>query len=273
MPKKKCCSSDDYVVVTCDESSSISSFYVDASDYSGDTCDTIKCSSGCSSSSRCGTSSKCSCSSSSDCSGCKYCSSSSGCYDSGYDDGRCHQPVYAQVPAHRPTVPTVPTVLATVPTSMGESQTSSTAEATETVMMLPPSAIPPPRNKSFRAVVTPVIDLRTKYSPNNGTVAFTMRRKNDVVTLQHEPFSGTISQTGATHIAVRQSIGDLPRHPVRFPFAYKLRGEGRIGFIEIDPFDASANIKFFLDPDDSKTANAKDSFETQGNSVSWVASY
>lgn len=262
MPNKKSCSSsEDYVVATCD-SDSISSYYVDASCdyYDTDSCGTIRCDS-----SRCSSSSKCCCSSSSDCSSCRYCCSnnSSECYDSFREDKRYHN--QGQGYGYAPVPTTVTTQFQPVPTT--------TATVSETQTALPPSSVPAPPNKSFRSVITPIVDLSTPFSVNDGTVAFTMRRRNDVVTLQHEPFSATIARNGANHLAVRQSIGDLPSHPVHFPFVYKLRGEGRVGFIRIDPLDGSANIKFFLDMDDRVTANMGDSFEVEGGSVSWVTSY
>jgi len=231
-------------------------------------CKCSKCSSSSSScsgrsrSSKCykSSSSKCCCSSSSDCSSCQYCCRSSStdcCAESGYVDyhGGHYQPCHTSQQSLSQLSPVINTTQIETPTS------------------LPPSTVPAPRNKSLRSVVTPVMDLRTPFSANDGTVAFTMRRRNDVVTLQHEPFSATIAQNGANHIAVRQSIGDLPAHPVNFPFNYRLRGQGKIGFIRIDPLDASANIKFYFDTDDRQTVNAGDNFEVDGTSVSWITSY
>ena len=167
------------------------------------------------------------------------------------------------------------------PRDGGFSSTTSPAPAdpatTATVSgmrMLPPSSVTAPRSRSFRSVITPVHDLRTPYSPRTtGSVAFTMRKRNDVVSMQHEPFSATIAANGVNHIAVRQSIGDLPTHFVDSPFVYRLNGEGKTGIVRIDPLDSSANIKFFLGQDDNTTVNRGDTVEIPGMTTSWITTY
>ena len=158
-------------------------------------------------------------------------------------------------------------------TSPNPADPSTTATDSE-VRMLPPSSVTAPRSRSFRSVITPVHDLRTPYSPRTtGSVAFTMRKRNDVVSMQHEPFSATIAANGVNHIAVRQSIGDLPTHFVDAPFVYRLNGEGRTGIVRIDPLDSSANIKFFLGQDDNTTVNRGDTVEIPGTTTSWITTY
>ncbi len=267
MPKKIESSSDDYVVLTSD---SISSYVVDASCecYDSDTCDTVDCSAGrsCSSSS----SSKCCCSDSSDCSSCKCCSSdSSGCSTQRYDDSGCGDHHYQR--CYAPQAPVSMSAHTPDPTPAPETPVPTTSVPPSPVA---PSSVQAPRNKSFRSVITPIINLRTPFSPrNSGTVAFTMRRKNDVVTLQHEPFSATIAANGINHLAVRQSLGDLPSHPIHIPFSFRLNGVGKMGFVRVDPLDGSSNLKFFLDLDDSPTISSGDTFETSGFALSWITSY
>ncbi len=270
MPKKTESSSDEYVVLT---SGSISSYVVDASCdcYDSDTCDTLDCSTGQS----CSSSSKCCCSESSDCSSCKCCSSdSSGCSTQRYDDSGYGDHHYQR--CYAPQVPQAPLQSLQAPVSMSAHTPDPAPVPTTPVPATPvaPSSVIAPRNKSFRSVITPIINLRTPFSPrNSGTVAFTMRRKNDVVTLQHEPFSATIAANGINHLAMCQSLGDLPSHPVHFAFPFRLNGVGRMGFARVDPLDGSCNFKFFLDPEDSTTISSGDTFETSGGSFSWITSY
>lgn len=140
--------------------------------------------------------------------------------------------------------------------------------------VLPPSSVTALPSRSFRSIITPIMDLRTPYSPRTtGSVAFTMRKRNDVVTMQHEPLSATIAANGVNHLAVRQSIGDLPTHPVDASFVYRLNGEGRTGIVRIDPLDSSANIKFFLGQDDKTTVNRGDTVEIPGTTTSWITTY
>ena len=140
---------------------------------------------------------------------------------------------------------------------------------------IPPSAIQAPRNRSFRSVITPLGHIRTPLSQDSGGsgVAFTMRKTNGVVSLQHEPFEGYIANKGANHLAVTQSLGDLPPHPVHTPYIYELNGLGRVGFIRVDPLDASSNLKFFFDADPSFTTDIGDTVKIPGNSISWITSY
>jgi len=100
-----------------------------------------------------------------------------------------------------------------------------------------------------------------------------MRRRNDTVCIQWEPFAATIAANGVSHLNVGQSISCLPPHAVHVPYSFRLNGVGKTGFVRIDPLDSSANIKFSLDPDDRNVADAGDTFETSGGVVCWICSY
>jgi hypothetical protein len=127
--------------------------------------------------------------------------------------------------------------------------------------------------RSFRAIVTPVTDLTTPRSPGNpGSVAFTTRKSNGIVTIQFEPFTATLAAP-VRFISVRQSIGDLPPHVIDVPYVLKLNNVGRVGFVRIDPLDSSANLKFYLGPDDSVAGSAGDRFETNGGIIQWIENY
>ena len=301
MPKKQDCYSDDeYIVYSCD--SEISSYLVsvsdtDCCDSSLKTCESIKCKNDSCSSSK--YSSRCSCCPS---------SSSRCCTDS--DDYHCpstycgHGGACAPAPRFVPattaqlpmvrnglsapairaqdnigqgplgtSIPAPATTLSQTPTP-ATTTTMVTTDDGETMMMITPSAVPEPRRRSFRAAVTPLIDLKTPSSPlNTGGVSFTMRRRNDTVCMQWEPFAATIAANGVSHLNVGQSISCLPPHAVHVPYSFRLNGVGKIGFVRIDPNDSSANIKLSLDQDDRNVANAGDTFETSGGVVCWICSY
>jgi len=169
------------------------------------------------------------------------------------------------------------TIITTLPARTDDETSEVQAHATTPVeAALSPSVVQHPRNRSFRSVVTPLAGLTTPFSGADGGpngVAFTMRRRNDVVTLQHEPFSGVLGAKGANHLAVTQSLADLPPHPVDIPHRYMLNGVGRMGFIRITPLDASSNLKFFFDADPTFTTDIGDTVEIPGNSISWVTGY
>jgi len=286
MPKD--CSSG-YVVITSGDCESSISSYIAATDNSCDSSyDLIRCKSGCDSSSSCdystsdycsdssksccSSSSKSCCSSSYDSSSYCRCSDSScsdsSCSDSSYysSSGRCCRPdpYYRDAPIQRNTI------ITTLPGRADEEPRSSETEAA-----LSPDSVAHPRNRSFRSVVTPLGRLKTPYSRDGGPngVAFTMRRRNDVVNLQHEPFSGELGARGKNHLAVTQSIGDLPPHPIDIPHRYRLNGVDRMGFIRVDPLDASSNLKFYFDMDPRFTTEMGDTVEIPGNSISWITSY
>jgi hypothetical protein len=127
--------------------------------------------------------------------------------------------------------------------------------------------------RSFRAIVTPITDLDTPRSQGNpGTVAFTSRKSNGIVTMQFEPFSARLSGP-TSFISVRQSIGDLPPHTVNATYILRLNGNGRVGIIKIDPLDSSANIKFYIDSDESTVGNMNDLFQTEGGVIQWIENY
>jgi len=147
----------------------------------------------------------------------------------------------------------------------------NTVMSTAPADMVSPSSVQLPRRQHFRSMVTPIVDLKTPHSPlNTGGVAFRAVRMGDMVCMTSEPFAGTIAANGVSYIHVVQSIGDLPTYPLHCPYTFRLNGVGKTGFIRIDRFDSSANIKFSLDQDDRNVANAGDTFETSGVMCCWL---
>lgn len=117
----------------------------------------------------------------------------------------------------------------------------------------------------FNSLITPMSEL------NPQTVEFRMRRKNKTVTLQWEPFSGTLAANGIAYLSVRQSICNLPPYPICVPIYIKYKDVGRITFIKIDPYDKSANIKFYLNTDGSSAnTNDNDVINIIGGAITWI---
>jgi hypothetical protein len=67
----------------------------------------------------------------------------------------------------------------------------------------------------FTSVITPVTNLTPQYSGCTGCVEFRMRRKNKVVSLQWEPFNGTMAASGVSYLSVAQSICNTPPYQIR----------------------------------------------------------
>ena len=122
----------------------------------------------------------------------------------------------------------------------------------------------------FTSVITPITGL-SGFSGIGGSVEFKMRRKNKTVTLQWEPFTGTLSSSGVSHITVAQNISNTPPHTISFPIYLVYKGVGRFTRLEIDPFLRTGNIKFYLNTDGSTTGTSSgDSISVSGGAVSWI---
>jgi hypothetical protein len=97
-----------------------------------------------------------------------------------------------------------------------------------------------------------------------------MRRKNKTVTLQWEPFSGAIGESGIAYVTVIQSISNTPPYPISIPITLQYKSMARTTQIEIDPH-AKSNIKFYLNADGSATdVTLGDSLSVPGGCVSWI---
>ena len=127
-------------------------------------------------------------------------------------------------------------------------------------------------NYTFTSIVTPLSSLTPTYSDCTGCVEFIMRRRNKVVSLQWEPFSGTLTTNGIAYISVPQTITNLPPYPTYYPIYIIYKGVYRPTFILIDPFDVkNVSIKFYLNTDGtSQNINANDNLTVLGSSISWI---
>lgn len=107
--------------------------------------------------------------------------------------------------------------------------------------------------------------------PQNSGVKFQMRRKSGVVFLQWENFSGSIGQSGVSHLTVNQSICNLPPFLMKFPIMISYKSVQKITYIQIDPNDPQANIKIFLNADGTGTGILQgDAVNVYSCSISWI---
>lgn len=122
----------------------------------------------------------------------------------------------------------------------------------------------------FTSVITPLTGL-SGFSGIGGSVEFRMRRKNKTVTLQWEPFTGTLASSGVAYLTVAQSIPNTPPYILSFPIYLVYKGVGRTTRIEIDPFVRTGYIKFYLNTDGTTTGTVSgDSVSVPGGAVSWI---
>lgn len=123
----------------------------------------------------------------------------------------------------------------------------------------------------FNSVITPVNGLTPHHSGVTGSVQFRMRRKNKTVTLQWEPFSGSMAASGVAFLTVAQSIWNTPPYPISIPIYMKYKDVNKITNITIDPHSTSGNIKFYLNSDGNGNGiNTNDAFYIYAGAVSWI---
>jgi hypothetical protein len=123
----------------------------------------------------------------------------------------------------------------------------------------------------FNSIITPITGLTPQFSGHTGCVEFRMRRKNKVVTLQWEPFSGSLSSSGISCLIVAQSVANTPPYPISFHVDIQYKGLDRSTRLIIDPHARLGNIRFNLNTDGSTTEiTAGDAFIIYGGAVTWI---
>lgn len=124
---------------------------------------------------------------------------------------------------------------------------------------------------SFRSLITPLSALTPLSSKTPGPIEFRMRRKNKVVSLQWEPFSGIITTTGIAYLMLAQTIANLPPYPVFGVYNIEYNGVRRVCAIEVNPAMVQSNVLFYLNTDGSTTGvNANDSIVVRSAVISWI---
>jgi len=106
-------------------------------------------------------------------------------------------------------------------------------------------------------------------------ITFFMRRKNRVVTLQWNPFSGTVAATGLDYIDVSMSVENMPSGGVYNPIYLKYAGEGRNTHIRLifcpTNVNTGSNISFALNTNGSGSdVYIGDLVSFPGGSTSWI---
>lgn len=124
---------------------------------------------------------------------------------------------------------------------------------------------------TFKSIITPLSELTPACAKHCGPVEFTMRRKNKVVTLQWEPFTGIITTNGITHLTVPQTICNLPPYPVYGVYNLEYNSVLRQAPLEVTNTCVKGNIFFYLNANGtSENINANDSISVKGGSLTWI---
>ena len=149
----------------------------------------------------------------------------------------------------------------------------------ETVSYICESEEEPPKRKNFtnpdvclfRSLITPLSSLTPVNSKNTGPIEFRMRRKNKVVSLQWELFSGIITTTGISYLMLAQTICNMPPYPVFGVYNIQYNGVLRICPIEINPATIKSNVLFYLNTNGtSENVTANDSVIVKGGYIAWI---
>ena len=123
----------------------------------------------------------------------------------------------------------------------------------------------------FRSIITPLSSLTPVNSKNTGPIEFRMRRKNKVVSLQWEPFSGIITTTGISYLMLAQTICNMPPYSVYGVYNIQYNGVLRQCPIEINPATIKSNVLFYLNSNGTaQNVNANDSVIIKGGCIQWV---
>lgn len=120
---------------------------------------------------------------------------------------------------------------------------------------------------TFSSMVIPVNNIVTAHNTNS--VRFNMKRKNSVISLQWENFSGIVASTGDSKIVFVQSVSCMPRNIMSYPILVKHNGTKKFGEFVIDPHSTNGNIYIYLTLDRSET-KVGDSFSILSSCVSWI---
>lgn len=124
---------------------------------------------------------------------------------------------------------------------------------------------------TFRTLITPLSALTPDNAKVPGPIQFTMRRKNKVVSLQWEPFNGTMAATGVSSLMVLQTIANLPPYPVYGVYTLVYNGVQRQAAVFVDPTNVKAQVLFNLNADGSSTGiTLGDTVNVKGGLLSWI---
>jgi hypothetical protein len=98
-----------------------------------------------------------------------------------------------------------------------------------------------------------------------------MRRKNKTVSLQWEPFTGTMAASGVAFLTVAQSISNLPPYLMNWPITIQYKGVQKTTSLTVDPHATNGNIRFFLNNDGTSTGvTIGDAFSIPASEVNWI---
>lgn len=128
-------------------------------------------------------------------------------------------------------------------------------------------------NCMFRSMIISLFDIKADKSNCTGLVEFIIKRKDKIITLQWEGFSGKIAGNGIKYVHVAQSIAHLPQYPISKPIVSQYNGDYITSRIEINPHSSPYDgiIKFYLYLNgNQENIRYGDSVHIPGSSITWI---
>lgn len=122
----------------------------------------------------------------------------------------------------------------------------------------------------FKALIVPLTNLISITTGKSDMIKFKMRRKNKIVTLQFEPFSGQIAANGISYIVVNQTVCNLPDVILEYPIRIIYNGQAITSFLQINP-NSSEQIRIYLNiSGNGSNVNIGDTIIVNGLAVTWI---
>lgn len=136
-----------------------------------------------------------------------------------------------------------------------------------------PVACGPVRSQiiKIRALIAPLNNFQVLYDHCRCMVEFEIVRKSRAVTMMWEGFQGSIAVSGIAYVAAVQTFCNLPPQTLEFPIRLIYKGTGTTGYLQIDPHDCNANVKFYMNICGTGTGiMAGDFIVVPGGAVQWI---
>lgn len=121
--------------------------------------------------------------------------------------------------------------------------------------------------RAYVSDLTKVVGKDTRTRDNR--VGLHIRRRNKVVTLQYEAFSGQLAANGIRYISLGTSTTSKPITPVEEPIICEYNGTRMVGYIRIDSCDVD-EIQLHFDIKDSIDVKVGDTVSFSGRTVHWI---
>lgn len=125
---------------------------------------------------------------------------------------------------------------------------------------------------TIKTPIAGVVDLIGTESENKAQISLNLRRKNQTVIMQWEPFSCRVNSNGLAYLSINQSIPNLPSTSIMKPIIVEYKGIRTVTYIEVNPAQADGQrIRFALQLSGSGVGvTVGDHVTVFGGTVEWI---